>query len=228
MIFFHNNIILLKTAKTLFHYFFLIFMFVLINIFYFSGYIIKPIEMKKSFIILFILMSTFSFSQKYIDASITKSDNTTINSKIKIYTNIFYTKLINEASFYRALLLVDDNGKKIEKIKAENVKELKFTDLEGKNRIYANDGKALKEVMYDGTKIKWYRSISQNLYDSSIQYFDYLVDDKGQIYKMGLFNNIKKKLIEATKSKPELAAEIEITKLTNESMFNILQKYDQE
>nr|WP_305050677.1 hypothetical protein [Elizabethkingia bruuniana] len=82
--------------------------------------------------------------------------------------------------------------------------------------------------MYDGTKIKWYRSISQNLYDSSIQYFDYLVDDKGQIYKMGLFNNIKKKLIEATKSKPELAAEIEITKLTNESMFNILQKYDQE
>ena len=39
--------------------------------------------------------------------------------------------------------------------------------------------------MYDGTKIKWYRSISQNLYDSSIQYFDYLVDDKGQIYKMG-------------------------------------------
>ncbi|WP_035587642.1 hypothetical protein [Elizabethkingia anophelis] len=184
--------------------------------------------MKKSFIILFILMSTFSFSQKYIDASITKSDNTTINSKIKIYTNIFYTKLINEASFYRALLLVDDNGKKIEKIKAENVKELKFTDLEGKNRIYVNDGKALKEVMYDGTKIKWYRSISQNLYDSSVQYFDYLVDDKGQIYKMGLFNNIKKKLIEATKSKPELAAEIEITKLTNESMFNILQKYDQE
>ncbi|MHA7609922.1 hypothetical protein ACV0BM_013825 [Elizabethkingia meningoseptica] len=184
--------------------------------------------MKKSFIIFFILISTFSFSQKYIDASITKTDNTVINSKVKVYTNIFYTNLINEASFYRALILVDDNGRKIEKIKAENVKELKFTDFEGKSKTYLNNGKALKELVYDGTKVKWYRAISQNLYDASIQYFDYLVDDKGQIYKMGLFNNIKKKLIEVTKSKPELATEIENTRMTNESMLRILQKYDQE
>ncbi len=73
--------------------------------------------MKKSFIIFFVLISTFSFSQKYIDASITKTDNTVINSKVKVYTNIFYTNLINEASFYRALILVDDNGKRLKKLK---------------------------------------------------------------------------------------------------------------
>lgn len=56
--------------------------------------------------------------------------------------------------------------------------------------------------MYDGTKIKWYRSISQNLYDSSIQYFDYLVDDKGQIYKMGFLIILRKSLLKQQNLNP--------------------------
>ena len=181
----------------------------------------------KIFLIVLLSLSPFLFSQKYLDATIIKNNNDTINSKIKIFTNIFYKNLINESSFYRTVILVDENGKKIEKIKAIDIKELKFTDLEGQNRIYLNGGKALKQLVYDGKKIKWYRNISQNLYDGSIQYFDYLIDNEGKEYKMGLFNNSKKKLIEATKSNPELENEIENTKMTYENILLILKKYDE-
>ena len=181
----------------------------------------------KIFLIVLLSLSPFLFSQKYLDATIIKNNNDTINYKIKIFTNIFYKNLINESSFYRTVILVDENGKKIEKIKAIDIKELKFTDLEGQNRIYLNGGKALKQLVYDGKKIKWYRNISQNLYDGSIQYFDYLIDNEGKEYKMGLFNNSKKKLIEATKSNPELENEIENTKMTYENILLILKKYDE-
>ena len=181
---------------------------------------------KVLFILSFLTFSTV-FSQKNIDAIIIKNNNDTISSKIKIYTNIFYKNIINESSFYKSLILVDENGKKKDKIKASNVKELKFTDLEGKEKTYLNGGKYLKELVYNGKKIKWYRDILQNMYDGSIQYVDYLIDNNGNEYKMGLFNNLKKKLLEATKSKPELATEIENTKLTYENILIILKKYDE-
>ncbi|WP_447950961.1 hypothetical protein [Chryseobacterium koreense] len=182
--------------------------------------------MKKILNLFLILITISVYSQKMVDANVVTKSDETISSKLRVYTNIFYKDLIDESSFYRILYLVDDNGSKKEKIKAENVKELRFVDLKGKERIYVNNGKFLKEFMYNGNKIKWYRDISQNLYDGSIQYFDYLVDNNGTIYKMGLFNNAKKKLLEATKTKPELATEIENAKLNDEVILDILKKFD--
>ncbi|WP_031457762.1 hypothetical protein [Flavobacterium chungangense] len=182
--------------------------------------------MKNTFTILFILSFSLSFSQKYLDANIIKMNNDTINATIEISTNMFNKKLINESSFYRMLILVDKNGEKKEKIKAADVKELKFTDFDQKQQLYVNNGKALKKVVYNGAKIKWYWDISQNLYDGSIQHSEYLVDDKGIKYKMGLFKGKKSTLLEITKSKPELVAEIENTVLSNENMIHILEKYE--
>jgi hypothetical protein len=134
---------------------------------------------------------------------------------------------VDEASFYRVLVLSNENRKIIKKIKAKNVKELKFTDLKGQDRTYVNNGRALKELMYDGKKIKWYRAIYQHIYDGSIQYLDYLVAEDKQEFRMGLFSNYSKKITEATKSKPELANEIKNMKMTEENILYILQKYDQ-
>ncbi|WP_236010846.1 hypothetical protein, partial [Flavobacterium chungangense] len=187
---------------------------------------INHTPMKNTFTILFILSFSLSFSQKYLDANIIKMNNDTINATIEISTNMFNKKLINESSFYRMLILVDKNGEKKEKIKAADVKELKFTDFDQKQQLYVNNGKALKKVVYNGAKIKWYWDISQNLYDGSIQHSEYLVDDKGIKYKMGLFKGKKSTLLEITKSKPELVAEIENTVLSNENMIHILEKYE--
>ncbi|GGF24437.1 hypothetical protein GCM10011518_37210 [Flavobacterium limi] len=187
---------------------------------------IKYTPMKNTFTILFILSFSLSFSQKYLDANIIKMNSDTINATIEISTNMFNKKLIDESSFYRMLILVDKNGEKKEKIKAADVKELKFTDFDQKQQLYVNNGKALKKVVYNGAKIKWYWDISQNLYDGSIQHSEYLVDDKGIKYKMGLFKGKKSTLLEITKSKPELVAEIENTVLSNENMMHILEKYE--
>ena len=182
--------------------------------------------MKNTFSILFILSFSLSFSQKYIDANIIKMNNDTINSRMKINTNMFNKKLIEESSFYRTLILVDENGEKKEKIKAADIKELRFTDFDQKKQLYVNNGRDLKRVIYNGTKIKWYWDISQNLYDGSIQHSEYLVDDKGIKYKMGLFKGKKSTLLEITKSKPELVDEIENTVLSNENMIRILEKFE--
>jgi hypothetical protein len=186
--------------------------------------------MTKILTLLLFTISAFCFSQKYVDAVIIKSDNDTIKSKMKVSTNIFYKNLIDEKSFYRVLLLLDENDKKKEKIKAIEVKKLLFTDFEGKQRIYVSVGKTLGQLMFDGKKIKWIRDILVNAYDGSVSYSDYLVDKSGEEYRFnGLFLNPRKRLIEATKSKPELATLITDTdRFSDENVLNILQKYDEQ
>ena len=171
---------------------------------------------------LFFLIFSLSFSQKYVTASITKMDNDTINSKMKITTNMFSKNFINENSFIRTLYLIDDNGDKTRNISAKDIKDLKFIDLDGKPRTYVNDGKLLRELLFNGKKIKYYRGISQNLYDGSIQSNYYLIDSNGKKYSLR-----KKDLIEITKSKPELLSEIE-NRSDVESIINILKKYEED
>jgi len=185
--------------------------------------------MNKILTILFITISIFGFSQKHVDAVIIKNNNDTINSRMKVSTNIFYKNLIDEKSFYRVLNLLDDNDKKKEKIKATDVKSLQFTDFEGKQRVYINSGKTLGQLMFEGKKTKWVRDILVNAYDGSVSYSDYLVDTNGKEYTFnGLFINPKKRLIEATKSKPELVDIINNTeRFSDENVLNILQKYDE-
>ena len=167
--------------------------------------------MKNLLIFTFLVLSTLTFAQKknLIDAVIIKNTNDTINSKILIYSNLFKKDLLDENSFISTTYLVDENGKSKGKIRAKEIKKLYFTDLNGENRIYVNNGKLLKVLFFDGKKIKWYRDLSRNFYDGTISYSDYLVDEKNKIYKIGFLNNIKKNLLEATKSKPELSKDIE-------------------
>lgn len=185
--------------------------------------------MTKVLSLLLFITSIFCYSQKYVDARIIKKDNDTVNSKITISTHIFNKKIIDERSFYDVLVLVDENGEKKEVIKTKNIKELKFTDFTGKERIYVDDKGTFRQLMFSGEKTKWFRDIVVNSYDASITYADYLVYKNGEELKFnGGFTNTKKMLIKATKSKPELENQIKIMeRFSDEYILNLLKKYDQ-
>lgn len=185
--------------------------------------------MKKILNLLFIILSIFCYSQKYIDGIIIKKDNDTVNSKIRISTNIFNKKIIDERSFYDVLVLVNENGERKEVIKTQNIKELRFTDFNGKDRIYIDDKGTFRRLMFSGEKTKWFRDIVVNSYDGSITYADYLVYKDGQELKIGGgFTNTKKMLIKATAAKPELENQIKIMeRFSDEYIVNLLKKYDQ-
>ena len=184
--------------------------------------------MKSTLALLLILFSTHSFSQKYVDGRIITQNNDTLTSKIRVRTNMFNKKLIDENSFYRTITLLDANEKKTGKMSASDVKELRFTDFFGKNKIYVNNGKALMELIYNGKKIKWYYEITTNLYDGAAQLSEYLIDENGKEYRRQFINGYKKVLLEVTKSKPEMISEIENTTLTRDNVILLLQKYESE
>lgn len=183
--------------------------------------------MKKLFYLSLLFISSLFYSQKYVDATVIKSNNDTVKAKMRISTNIFYSDLLNESSFMRTVRLSDENGKKLEKIDARDIRQLSFI-FNDRERIYKGEGKQLEEVIYLGKKIKWYRAFYQNLYDGSIQYHDYMIGEDGQKYSFGAFSNSKKRLLEITRSKPELAKDIEETKkYTDENILNIIKKYEE-
>ena len=76
----------------------------------------------KLFTLLFFILSTFTFSQRrYVDVVLVKTNNDTIHSKMMVIVNLFNKKLINDASFYKKAILVDENEKKKAKIKAKEI-----------------------------------------------------------------------------------------------------------
>lgn len=185
------------------------------------------LDMKKLFYLFLLFATSLLYSQKYVDAVVIKSNNDTIKAKMKISTNIFYSDLLNETSFMRTVRLSDENGKKLGKINAKDIKKLSFS-FNDKERIYKGEGKQLEEVMYLGKKIKWYRAFYQNIYDGSIQYHDYMIGEDGQKYAFGAFSNSKKRLLEITRNKPELAKDIEETKkFSDENILSIIKKFEE-
>lgn len=106
---------------------------------------------QKLFAVLFLIISSFTYAQKrYVDVELVKMNNDTIQSKMMVIVNLFNKKLINDASFYKKSILVDDNKKKTAKIKAKDIKSLSFTNLYDRKVTYVNDGNQLKVLVYDG------------------------------------------------------------------------------
>lgn len=63
--------------------------------------------MRNIFCLLLVLFSTLCFGQKSVDVMIIRNNNDTIYSLLRIERNLFDRKLIDEASFYRRLVLLD-------------------------------------------------------------------------------------------------------------------------
>jgi hypothetical protein len=161
-----------------------------------------------------------------VDVELIKMNDEVIHSRMRVFTNLFNRKLIDDVSFYKAAVLVDEKGKKKEKIKAKEIKSLSFTNFNDIPMKYVNDGTQLKILVYDG-KIKWFKRINRNIMDGSISYFDYLVNEEGKVFNLGLFNHRKNKLNEALKNNPKLIKEIEDTRMDDLDLLGVLERYDE-
>lgn len=181
--------------------------------------------MKQLLLFLFLGINTYAQST-YLDSKIITSSNDTIKTKIQVSVNLFDKTLINEVSFYRTVKLVDKNYKKSEKIKAKDIKKIEFFDPKGEKRYYVNDNKQLKRLIYEG-KLTWYRSLSYDSYNNVMQHHDYLIDKENKKYNLGLFNNKKKQLKEAVKSKPNLIKQIDEEATIDETVIlKVLKEFE--
>lgn len=172
-------------------------------------------------------LSSFALAQKkYVDVTLIKTSNDTINGKMFIVTNLFNKTLLDERSFYKKVLLLDENAKKVvQKIKPQEVQKLNF-EFQNHPYVYVNDGKQLQILVHDG-KIKWYKRITSNFYDGSIDHIDYLKDEKGKEYQLGMYNHKMNKLKELFKDHPTILAELEGKKFNEISLYDILNQYDE-
>ena len=179
---------------------------------------------KLSLIFCFFISITAVAQRKYVDVKLITNQDT-IQSQMQVITNIFDKTIIQETSFYKKVVLVDGSLKVTQKIKPKVIQKLEFTDFKGETKVYVNDGNQLKRLMLEG-KLTWYRSLQYNSYNHVMQYFDYLIDENGKMYKMGLFNHKKNQLLSAIASSEELVKEVEQTKPDDIDLADILKRYN--
>ena len=192
--------------------------------------------MKFKLSVLLISLFSFSFSQKTVDAKIITITNDTLQTKVKVTTNMFDPTLIYGSTFSRKIKIFDQHGNK-NNLEVSDIKELYFKDYNEKNRVFINnsiDKKSLSEQLYVGTIIDWYRMFSATNGGENINDVLYNKETKkylGTNYFTGL---PKKKLKEFFGDEPEMIALIEESKgggFTNlndvySSMQTIIKKYE--
>ena len=151
----------------------------------------------------------------------------TVHTTILVQLNLFWRKVIDERSVTNGGITVYDSlTDKRRNIYTKTLKEIRFTDPKGKERMFVNFENRLEEVMFDG-KIRWMRYFTSHPYDGGIVAHDYLLDEQGVKTNMGLFFNNRKRLKEALAARPDLVTEISYMKMTNENLLLILEKYNE-
>ena len=153
------------------------------------------------------LAFSFAFSQKTIDAKIITFDNDTLRTKVKIATNMFDPTLIYGSSFSPKVKTVNDEGKKVV-MEASQIKELSFTDFNGKNRVFVNNSenkKSLNEHLFNGKILDWYRGyMATTGGENGTDFLFNKVTQKG--IGVGYFTGLpKNKLIEFFSDEPEMS-----------------------
>lgn len=184
---------------------------------------------KVCFSVICLFQVSIIFCQKnYSDAKLLYINSDTIYCKIKINYNFLNKKYLDDAAYFGGVTIVNEEGIKVEKIPAKYIKQVSFVDIFGIERVYLNNGVYFKQLYFNGSKIKWFRTMTYELFDGP-KFKEYLIDNEGKITNLELFY-VKKRLKEATLSKPELVAEINkisIWTYGHEDILNILKKYEE-
>jgi hypothetical protein len=184
---------------------------------------------KACFAVICLFYVSIVFSQKnYSDAKLIYINNDTIDRKIGINYNFLNKKYLDDAAYFKGVTIVNEYGNTVEKTPAIYIKQVSFVDIFGIERVYLNNGVYFKQLLFNGSKIKWYRTMTYELFDGP-KFKEYLIDNEGKITNLELFY-VKKRLKEATLSKPELVAEINkinIWKYGGKDILNILKKYEE-
>ena len=105
------------------------------------------------------LAFSLTFSQKLVDVKMITFNNDTLRTKVKIVTNMFDSSMIYGSSFSPKIKTVNPEGKKVN-MEASEVKELLFTDFNGKSRVFINNSpnkKTLNEHLFNGKILDWFR-----------------------------------------------------------------------
>ncbi len=184
--------------------------------------------MKKICFYIPLIFFNLTSAQKIVDIEIITKYNDTINSKLKVRTHLLTPDVIDIGGIIDGLIYKNSQGKKM-RISPINIRRLRFTDLQNKERIFYNDGtKTLNELMYQG-KIRWYRTFSTSTYDGHLIIYDCFENEHYE-RACGSFNlGIKAKLKEITRrSRPDLEDFIDRMKMEHDIIIFILKKYDEE
>lgn len=182
---------------------------------------------KTTITIFFFLLSCASWAQKSsVKCKLTlKSSTEIIEAPLEIRTNLFNNQMIEEASFYKKVRIIDPKSSKPTTYNAKNIARLEFTDLQNEARVYVNDHKQLKRLIYEGA-LTWYRSMQPHATNGNMQHFNYLVNQEGKEFKLGLFNNRKKQLLMAVAGHKELEELVENTPFDELNLMEVLKTYD--
>ena len=163
---------------------------------------------KACFSVICLFYISIVFSQKnYSDAVLIDIKNDTINCKIKINYNFLNKKYLDDAEYFKGVTIVNEEGNTVEKIPAINIKQVSFIDIFSMERVYHNNGVFFKQLLFNGSKLKWHRTMTIDLWNGP-SFYDYLINENGRIFKIESLR-IKKILKEATILKPELIAQID-------------------
>lgn len=191
--------------------------------------------MKKSvcktyFSIICLFFINIVFCQKnYSDAKLIYINNDTINCKIKINYNFLDKKYLDDAAYFKGVTIVNEEGNTVEKLPAVYIKQVSFGDIFGIERVYLNNGVYFKQLLFNGLKIKWFRIMTVDLWNGP-SFGDYLINENGRVITIESLR-VKKRLKEATISKPELASLIDSisiwVKNIDVEILKVLKKYEE-
>ena len=162
--------------------------------------------------------------KKIIRAEIIDVNGDTLKTHIKVTTNLFYSKLINELSIIKNIKTILNNVST--KYEAKDLKSLRFIDLKNVERLFLSNGKEMVELLFDG-KIRWFRLFYQDS-SGNVSAFDFMTNiETKQNANLGLFNNKRKKIKELTLSRPDLISMIENLEMNDENILEILKKFNE-
>lgn len=162
--------------------------------------------------------------KKQVRAEIITINGDTIKTHIKVTTNMFNAKLINELCIIETIKSISNDI--IIKYNSKDITSLRFMDFKDVERLFVSNGKQMVELLFDG-KIRWFRLFYQDS-SGAVSAFDYMINaDLKKNANLGLFNSKVKKIKELTVNRPDLIPLIENMKMDDENILILLKKYNE-
>lgn len=158
-----------------------------------------------------------------IRAEIVLKNGDTLRTHIKVKTLFLDPSHFDEMSIVDKVTTI--NNKEKVKYFPEEINRIRFIDYKGIERIFVSNNSNLLELLLDG-KIRWYRAyrLAYNGNRSSVDFIIETITNKQVI--LALLTNRRKKLLEITSSRPDLIPTIENMKMSNETIRDVLIKYN--
>lgn len=142
--------------------------------------------------------------------------------KTKLQASKHLNGKLDEASVSQYFAIYDKDGKRVF-LRNKVVKNMRFLDYEGNERIFVNRDnhpKALQELVYDG-KVKWYIEYTYKGI-GNIDVFHFFIDEKGKEIKIYDLK-FDKKFKEFISSKFDIE---KVNKYNTLEIIEILKKYE--